>query len=231
MIVGVFSLVSFVGSTQPAYAETTSGTNIVVQTIPGPSVAQKLADRAHTSWSWYVSRGSGIIAAIAIVLLLLSGIGQVTGYTFRFLEPIVAWASHRALGIIGGIAILVHMFSLLFDTFVPFTVLELFVPWLSHYKPILLFGISVGSLWVALGVLAFYLVVIIIFVSLLWIQKKPLLWKWTHLASYIVMLFIFIHALYLGTDLQGGVLRFVWLGIAALIVLATIYRAWRAKTI
>ncbi|PIZ62715.1 hypothetical protein COY17_01900, partial [Candidatus Saccharibacteria bacterium CG_4_10_14_0_2_um_filter_52_9] len=68
---------------QPALAEGGSS-NIVVQTIPGPTVAQKFTERAKSSWPWYLVRGSGMVAAAALVILLLSGIGQVTGYTFRF---------------------------------------------------------------------------------------------------------------------------------------------------
>lgn len=214
--------------TLPAYA--TSG-SIVVQTIPGPSIGEKLVTRANSSWAWYVSRGSGLVAALALVLLLISGIGQVTGYTFRLLEPLIAWASHRALGIIFAVASAVHIFSLLFDHFVPFSLPELFVPWLSHYKPVTLFGVQLGSLYVALGVLSLYATVLIIVTSFLWVEKKPILWKFVHLLSYLVMVFVFIHALYLGTDLQGGVLQSIWIGVAALIAFLTIYRLWRARTI
>lgn len=214
--------------TLPAHA-TTGG--IIVQTIPGPSIGEKLATRANSSWAWYVSRGSGLVAALALVLLLISGIGQVTGYTFRLLEPLIAWASHRALGIIFAVASAVHIFSLLFDHFVPFSLPELFVPWLSHYRPVMLFGIQFGSLYVALGVLSIYAIVLIIATSFLWVEKKPVLWKFVHLLSYVVMIFVFIHALYLGTDLQGGVLQAIWIGVAALIAFLTIYRLWRARTI
>src|SRR5664279_1065130 len=142
--------------------------DITVQDIPGPTVAQKVVTRAASSWPWFLVRGSGIIAAIALVLLMLSGVGQITGHTFRFLEPLTAWASHRALGIVFGVAVLVHMLFLLFDTFVPFTILQLFVPWLSHYKPVTFAGVHLGSLYVALGVLAFYGVVFVVVSSLLW---------------------------------------------------------------
>src|SRR5664279_4240776 len=171
--------------------------DITVQDIPGPTVAQKVVTRAASSWPWFLVRGSGIIAAIALVLLMLSGIGQITGHTFRFLEPLTAWASHRALGIIFGIAVLIHGAGLLFDTFVPFTILQVLVPWLSDYKPVTIAGIQLGSLWVALGVLAFYGTALVVITSLLWVEKKPYLWKWLHLLSYMLIVFVFVHALYL----------------------------------
>lgn len=204
--------------------------NIVVQTIPGPTVAQKFTDRAESSWSWYLTRASGIVAAISFAILMLSGIGQVTGYTFRFLDPLTSWASHRALGIAFGVSVLVHMFSLLFDKFVKFNILEILIPWLSKYQPVTIFGFHLGSLFVALGVLSFYMVAITIITSLIWVEKKPHTWKWLHLLSYITMFFIFIHALYIGTDLAHGIFRILWIITGVSIFIAAMQRLWRAYT-
>jgi predicted ferric reductase len=162
---------------------------------------------------------------------MLSGLGSVTGHTFKFLEPITAWVSHRALGIVFGISVLVHMTGLLFDHFVPFSLINLLVPWTSNYKPVTIFGLSLGSLYVSLGVLAFYGVALIIITSLLWVEKKPYIWKLIHLLSYVVLIFVFIHALYLGTDLASGLLRWLWIavGIGGLSLIT--YRLSIARTV
>jgi predicted ferric reductase len=193
------------------------------------SLSQEVIARIISTWPWYLVRGAGIVAAISLVILVLSGIGSVTGHIFRFLEPITAWASHKALGIILGVSILIHMIGLLFDHFVPFDLLTLLVPWLSNYKPVNLFGLQLGSLFVALGVLAFYLIVIIIIVSLLWIEKKPKLWKITHLLSYVAVLFVFVHALYLGTDFANGVPQLLWIITGASIAVIGAYRLWISR--
>lgn len=211
-------------------AVSTSGT-VVVQSIPGPTLAQTVVDRAASSWPWYVVRGSGFVAAGALIILMLSGIGMITGRTFKFLEPITAWASHRALGIVFGISVLVHMLGLLFDNFVPFDILTLFIPWLSNYKPVNLFGLELGSLYVALGVLAFYGAFLIVVTSLLWLDKKPYIWKLIHLLSYMVMAFVFIHALYLGTDLSDGPLRLLWIIIGICIAISVFFRLKRARSV
>jgi sulfoxide reductase heme-binding subunit YedZ len=214
----------------PAPTQAGSG-DIIVQTVSGPTVASQLAKRTQSSWSWYLTRASGMIASFALVLLLLSGIGQVTGYTFRFLEPLTAWASHRALGLTFTVAVLVHMFTLLFDHFVPFSLGTLFVPWLSSYKPVTLYGHHLGSLYVALGVLAFYAVVVVVLTSLFWIDKKPYIWKISHLLSYFILAAVFVHTLNLGTDVQSGFFRWLWIGAGIVLLGATINRLWRAKTI
>jgi len=61
--------------------------------------AQAAVKRATLSWEWYVVRASGFLAAGLVFLLMLSGIGQVTGYTYKFLEPLKAWALHKAMGL------------------------------------------------------------------------------------------------------------------------------------
>jgi sulfoxide reductase heme-binding subunit YedZ len=210
---------------------TPKANTIIVQTIPGPTVAQKLTSRARTSWPWYVARGSGLIAAVALTILMLSGIGLVTGFTFRFLEPLTAWASHRALGLTFGIAVLIHIVSLLFDTFVPFSLLQLLVPWLSSYRPVVLAGVNLGSLYVAMGVLALYGVAVVIITSLLWVDKKQHRWKLLHYLSYFIILLVFVHALYLGTDLARGFARWLWIAVGIGITAGVVSRLWRARTL
>lgn len=208
-----------------------SDSNVVVQTIPGPTLAQSVAQRTKSSWPWYLARASGLVAAVALVLLMLSGIGQITGLTFRFLDPLTAWATHRALGLALAASVVVHIVSILFDHFVPFRIIDVLVPWLSNYKPVTFLGFHLGSLYIALGVLAFYGLAMITITSLVWIDKKPYTWKLFHILAYMVMLFVFVHALYLGTDVAHGLLRVVWIGLGILIAWLVVSRLWRAKTI
>ena len=204
---------------------------IAANTASGSMLVQQAIVRTINSWPWYVVRGSGLIAAVCLVFLILSGIGFITGHTFKFLEPITAWASHKALGIVLAISVALHIIGLLFDHFVPFNLINVLVPWSSNYKPVSIFGMNMGSLYVSLGVLAFYMIALITIYSLLWIDKKPYSWKLTHLLSYLVFLFVFVHALYLGTDLAGGILRLIWIAIGIGVSIAIIIRLWRAKTI
>jgi hypothetical protein len=204
-------------------------TNIVVETVPQSSVSRTVLDKVQSSWPWYVTRASGLIAGLLLFILILSGLGFITGQAYNFLEPITAWASHKALGITLGISILLHIGALYFDSFVTFDLQSIFIPFVSNYKPIIIFGISFGSLFVALGVLALYLILAIILTSLFWIEKKPKTWKLTHLLSYIAMIFVFVHALYLGTDLASGVLRYVWIGLILILAVFSLMRLRRAR--
>jgi DMSO/TMAO reductase YedYZ heme-binding membrane subunit len=90
---------------------------------------------------------------------------------------------------------------------------------------------SVGSLYIALGIVSLYLVAIIIITSLVWVEKKPKLWKLIHLLSYIAMILVFVHALNLGTDVSSGILRLVWIAFGVGVLIASLARLWRAKTV
>lgn len=186
--------------------------------------ASQLMQRWDASWPWYLTRASGLLAAILLFLLIGSGVGLITGYTFRFLEPVPAWTVHRAISIAFTISASVHVLSLLFDKYVGFNFVQLFVPFLSKYTPVTLFGMHVGSLWVALGIFAVYCVAGIMFTSLLWINKKPGTWRVTHYLTYAVVIFTFFHALGLGTDVKHGVGRVLWLTGGLLVVVAIMSR-------
>lgn len=226
-MIGVMS--SYVVSAQ---TEVPSGrASIVVDETAQASLAEELVSRVQNSWPWYVTRASGLVAAVVLVVLMLSGIGFITGTTYRFIEPLTGWATHRALGIILTISLALHMIALYFDHFVPFSFIDLFVPFSSQYKPMELMGVTVGSPYVALGVIAFYLTLLIVIVSLVWKEQKSKGWKRVHLMSYVVMVLVFFHSLMIGTDLAGGIPRYLWIGMGAAVLIASLARLWRAYTL
>lgn len=220
----------FVPSIQ-VVAQSSDSSNIVVDPIPGPTAAEKLTDKAKSSWPWYVTRASGLVAAILLLVLMLSGIGMITGHSFKFLDPLIAWATHKAIGIAFLVAILLHMIALLFDKFAPFNIVDLLVPFASEYKSVTIAGFNVGSLYVALGVLAFWSVLFIVLTSLLWINKKPKFWRIVHYLTYFAMVAVFAHALLIGTDLSHGILRILWIAGGVLIAIILLVRLKRAKTL
>lgn len=186
------------------------------------------AQRVGATWPWYVVRGAGFAAAGLLVLLMLSGIGQVTGLTYRLIEPIKAWAIHRAMAIALCFAIALHIGFLLVDHYVRFSLTQILVPFASHYKRSS--GVPLGSLWVACGVLAMYGIAIVVASSLFWMNSHKRTWKLLHYINYAVMLLIFFHALYAGSDLAYGLFRLAWMATGAVLLLGIVSRLWRMGT-
>ncbi len=232
---------SFIGFNPPASAAIASAApsntsyggspDILVPAVQGPSVGSRLSSRAKTSWPWYITRASGLIAALALFTLILSGVGMITGYTFRLLEPLTAWATHRAVGIVFAVSVLIHGIALLFDHFVPFSVIQVLVPFASKYREVTIAGHNFGSLWVALGIFASYALLALVLTSLLWMDKKPHRWKSFHYLAYLIAVLVFFHALNLGTDLMHGIFRTLWIIMGLVIAIAIIFRLRRARSI
>lgn len=201
------------------------------QHIAATSTVQVAAQRIGAEWKWYIVRAAGFTAAGLLILLMLSGIGQVTGLTYRFVEPIKAWAIHKALAIALCVAIVTHVLFILLDNFVPFSLAQVLVPFLSHYSnKAPLFGLNISSIAVASGILAAYGVAIIVTSSLLWIDKHKTTKRRLHYLSYAVILFVFVHALGTGSDLKYGTFRSAWIFLSIIVAVAILSRLWRTGT-
>lgn len=188
--------------------------------------------RVGASWPWYIIRGAGFVAAGLLILLMISGIGQVTGLIYNYIEPVTAWAIHKALAYALCVSIVIHAGFLLIDKFVRFNLIQLFIPFASHYNNgTKLAGVPLGALAVTLGITAMYGIAIVVASSLGWIDTKKKTWRKLHYISYAVALLVFLHALYIGSDLKYGTFRAAWVAAGFIVIIAVIARLWRAGTV
>ena len=168
---------------------------------------------------WYVSRAAAITAYILMFLMIVMGEGLTVGYTYRFLNPITAWVIHKYLGIALGISILVHVFSLLFDKFINFGALELFIPFYSSYQ----------TLYLSLGIIAFYVLAAIIITSLPIRERTPFFWQNIHYFTYPFFIFAFIHGLFIGTDSATLLMKMLYWTTGLLFAVLSGYRVFVYK--
>src|SRR5450830_605191 len=114
-------------------------------------------ERIASSWPWYGVRAFGLLSAALLVLVILMGIGQVTGFTYRYIEPIKAWAIHRALALSLAVSIALHVLLLLIDKQMRFSIPQILVPFVNTYSNgTKLIGLPFGVLAVTFGILAMY---------------------------------------------------------------------------
>lgn len=195
---------------------------VVAGTLNSAELGHKLA----SSWPWYLSRAAGLVAAVLLLLLALSGIGQLTGFSYRFMEPLLSWSLHRAIAIAFGVSVCIHGLALLLDKFDPYNIFQIIIPFTSPDS-----GVHHGSLYTAFGILASYLAAIMIFTSLYWINKKQKWWRLLHYLSYVLVALVFLHGLLLGTDIRHGTLRIIWWLAGTIIFVGILSRLLRAGTI
>lgn len=167
---------------------------------------------------WYLSRGSGIVAAVLLALTLIWGLLLSTRLIER--RGLPAWLTdlHRYLGGLTVGFIGVHMASLYFDNYSSYSLKELFVPFASPdhqgYKA-----------WpVAYGVAALWALLVVEGTSLVMRKMPRKVWHGFHYLSYPVAVLVGLHAVTVGTDMSSGTLQLVGLGLAAVLTFLTIYR-------
>jgi predicted ferric reductase len=167
---------------------------------------------------WYLSRGSGIVAAVLLALTLIWGLLLSTRLIER--RGLPAWLTdlHRYLGGLTVAFIGVHMASLYFDGYSSYSLKELFVPFASpdhqgyNAWPV---AYGVGALWALLVVEGTSVVM----------RKMPRkVWRGFHYLSYPVAVLVGLHAVTAGTDMKSSTLQLVGLGLAAVLTFLTIYR-------
>ncbi|HZU76916.1 MAG TPA: ferric reductase, partial [Dehalococcoidia bacterium] len=102
------------------------------------------------SFTWYLIRATGITAYVLLFLTVATGM-MISG-PGAWWKKIPMMPLHRLLTWLMGAFLAVHVLTLLFDTFLPFNVLQILVPFTSSFEPF----------WTGVGVLAVYLLLFVV---------------------------------------------------------------------
>ena len=165
-------------------------------------------------WWWFVSRATGMVAAVLLSLTLIWGLLITTKLIER--RGLPAWLTdlHRYLGGLTVVSIAVHLAALVFDNYLTFSWSDLFVPFASSWRA--------GP--VAWGVGAFWGLVVVEGSSLLKRRIGRGTWRRLHLLSYPVALMTAVHAALAGTDAGNPVFRVVSIGLIGVLTALTLLR-------
>ena len=163
---------------------------------------------------WYLSRSSGIVALVLLVLSVVWGVLLAT----RALKPHdrPAWLLdlHRWLGGTALVMTGLHLLGLYLDGYIDYGITDLLVPGASEYRP----------LAVAIGVLSFYVMVAVQATSYMrrWLSKR--VWHGIHLLSYGLVWGAAVHAGMAGTDTVNRAYQLLALVLSMIAVAATVVR-------
>jgi predicted ferric reductase len=155
-----------------------------------PGMVQSAVGNAPKAY-WYLSRSAGVIAVVLVWLsvvwglLLTTTLGKMLGQVASIVDI------HRHLSWLTVVFVLVHIFVLLGDKYITYTVLTLFIPYAdTAYRPF----------EVALGQIGYYAVVLVTvsFWVRRWIGQK--FWRALHYLSFVAYGLVIAHAYLAGTD-------------------------------
>ena len=169
-------------------------------------------------FAWYVVRASGTVAYLTMTGSMLWGLLLSSKVIKDVVPPALSLAMHNTLSWIAlGLTVL-HALALLFDNYYTFTVGNLLIPFTGPYSP----------LWVGLGIIGFYLMLLTTLSFYVRKQIGQKNWRRLHYATFGAYLLTTVHGLMAGTDaaLLGGMF-----GVSAFsVIFLTIYRILAAAT-
>jgi predicted ferric reductase len=139
---------------------------------------------------WNLTRASANIAMALILFTVFWGVLLAT----RVLKPNdrPAWLRdiHTWMGGLALVFTIIHMLTLIADSYISFTFVSVLVPYVSSWKPFP----------VALGILGFYILTAVQITSLMMRKMKRTTWRRIHLLSYIQFVLVMAHTLTTGSD-------------------------------
>ena len=139
---------------------------------------------------WNLTRASANIAMVLILFTVFWGVLLAT----RVLKPNdrPAWLRdiHTWMGGLALVFTIIHMLTLIADSYISFTFVSVLVPFVSKWKP----------LPVSLGILGFYILAAVQITSLMMRKMKRTTWRRIHLLSYLQFILVMAHTLTTGSD-------------------------------
>lgn len=155
-------------------------------------------------FTWYTIRAAGITAYLLLFLTVATGL-LLSGPGGARWKGIPVLPLHRFLTWLMGAFLAVHVLVLLIDSYLRFSVVEVLIPFTAAYEPF----------WTGIGVLAVYLLVLVLYSTVVRRELHNLLWYGLHLLSYPAFVFTTAHGIKDGSDTRSPWLLLLYVACAA----------------
>jgi len=163
---------------------------------------------------WYATRLLGLLAYLCITGSVIYGLLLSTGILDAIAHRTVSFTLHQDLSAIGLGLALVHAAMLTLDHSVPFTAVQVLVPFSGPYRP----------LWVGIGQLGLLLTILVVASFPLRRRMGQRRWRTLHYVTFLVFLAVTAHGLMSGTDTAAPWAFWGYLLATATVVFLTGYR-------
>ena len=184
--------------------------------LGGVTIAQKtqaLFGLDSTQLWWYITRAAGLTGYFLLWLSMAWGLAIPSKIAQPVLEGTFTYDFHEYLSLLGLGFVLLHIVVLLFDKYLPFNILQLLIPFVDSYRPF----------WVGLGILSFYVFLVVTVTFYLRSHIGTQAFRTIHLFSLLGYLGATLHGLFAGTDSALPVTMILYAGTFLVIIFLTVY--------
>lgn len=163
---------------------------------------------------WAFGRASGVVSLLLFTASVLLGILTRAGRPLPGLPRFSVSLVHRNISLLAVVFLVLHVGTLMFDSYAKLNPLDLVVPFLGSFKPF----------WQGLGTVAFDLVLAIVITGLLRRRIGQRVFRFVHWFTYAMWPVAVLHAIGNGTNGTSGWFLLLTAGSALLVVIAVIWR-------
>jgi sulfoxide reductase heme-binding subunit YedZ len=139
---------------------------------------------------WYVTRSAGFASYLLLWLSTALGLAIPTKLFDRLMPRAATFDFHQFISLLAIGFIFLHVGVLMVDRYLPYTLAQILVPFLSPYRPV----------WVGVGVFAFYLTLLVTVTFYLRSRIGMKTFKVIHYFSLVSYLGVVLHSFLSGTD-------------------------------
>jgi len=164
---------------------------------------------------WAFGRASGVIALILFTVTVLLGIVTRSGRPLPGMPRFSVSIVHRNVSLLAVVFLVLHVGTLLFDSYAKLNPIDVVVPFLGSFKPF----------WQGLGTVAFDLVAAIVITGLLRRRIGQRAFRFVHWFTYAMWPIAVVHAIGNGTNGTSGWFLLLAAGSALFVLSAVIWRA------
>lgn len=163
---------------------------------------------------WYTTRITALLSYLALSGSTIYGLLLSTRMLDRVAHRAISFTLHQDLAGIGVALALVHAAVLMIDRSVPYSPLEVIVPFAGPYRP----------LWVGIGQVALGLSLIVMLSFYVRRRMGQRAWRATHYLSFAAFEGATVHGLMAGSDTQADWVYLGYLTLTTIVAFLTTYR-------
>lgn len=163
---------------------------------------------------WYLTRATGLVALVLLTASMALGLLSSVRYQRAAWPRFVTAGLHQNTSLLALAFTGIHVATTLADSYAPVRVQDVFIPFISAYRP----------LWLGLGATALDLMLALTVTSLLRTRLSYRSWRLVHWSSYLAWPVAVLHGFGTGSDTR---VRWVLALTVACVALIAALTAWR----